>query len=368
MNDYTEFEGVEATEEQRQWAKLRELVEAEKWVDALALAKAIQAKERAEQNGQSDQNNRIVELIDTEKIDLEGLIGALNIEVEYHRPAPTWQEFRRNAPKEIEYFVEGLIMKNAKCYLAAESKFGKSFLTMYLAFCAASGKPFFGREVKQCPVMIIDKENSLSLNWWRSDAIGRGLGLSSTDIDGLPIMPLFQDDTSLTEDASIERLKRYISDFKPGLIIVDTLIRCTRGLEENKSDDMNEVAEVISELKRDTGQDFTFFFLHHTNKDKDATGQAKVRGSGDITAMVDHGFALDKVIEANGSEKFGLTEPSPRNGQGSEITYRLVVNKITKGDMVNFIEITRETGQQENDNAEVTKNAKKKLTKKDLLG
>ena len=319
---------------------VRDLAQAGKYEDAQRLIQERRAKEQAK--AKDERKSRILEYIDQvdlDNIDLDGLETQFEIEKTYNRSAPTWRDFLVNTPDKIEYFIDGMIMENARVYLVSESKFGKSFLTLYMAICVASGNPFLGRVVEPCPVMMIDQENALSLNNWRARAIAHGLNLSQS-LPDLPIMPLFHEGISLTDEASIDRLKRYISDYKPGLITVDTLIRCTRGLKERDADDMNEVAEVIAKLKRDTGQDFVFLFLHHATKDKDATGQARVRGSGDITAMVDHGFMLSKVTAANGSETFGLTETSARHVQAEDIYYRIASNKTARGDMVEFIEIT----------------------------
>ena len=337
-NGYGETEVIEATPDQRTKAELRQLIEAGKVDAVLALVKKMRAEQKIEQGAEN--KSRALKMIEQPgELDLDGLIGALEIEAEYHRPAPTLRDFLANTSPDISYFVDGLIMENAKCYLASPPKSGKSLWTMCLALCAASGKPFFGRAVKPCPVMMIDQENALSLNHWRMRAVARGLGLYQS-LPDLLLMPLFHEGITLTDDASIERLKRYIADFKPGLITVDSLVRCTRGWDENSADAMNEVDETIRELKRDTGQDFVFLFLHHTNKREDATGQDRVRGSGDIMAMVDHGFMLGKVKQKNDSETFGLSEPSPRHGQGAELSYRLMVNETTTGDMVEFIELT----------------------------
>ena len=336
--EYGTVTEVPTTPEHLAKDELRQLIEGGKLAEALALTKKMRAEIEVEQVAES--KGRALELIgQPDELDFDGLIGALEIEAEYHRPAPTLRDFLANTTPDISYFVDGMIMENARCYLASEPKHGKSFFTMYLALCAASGKPFFGREIKTCPVMMIDQENNKSLNHWRMCATARGLELYNS-LPDLPIMPLFHEGINLADDASIERLKRYIADFKPGLITVDSLIRCTRGLGENVSDDMNEVAHVVSELSRDTGQDFVFLFLHHTKKDKEAVGQERVRGSGDIMAMVDHGFMLEKVVEASGAEKFGLTETSVRHGTGTELVYRLMVNETTTGDMVEFIEST----------------------------
>lgn len=340
-NGYGEIEVIEATEEQRAKSELRRLAEADDLEGVKALARRKVAEQKTKEG--TDRKSRVLELIEQstpgEPLDWTGIADAAEIEAAYHRPAPTWRDFRRNAPKEMEYFVDGLIIKNTRCSLTADPKHGKSFLTMYLALCAASGKPFFDREINQCPVMIIDKENAFALNWWRSDAIGRGMGLSPREIDDLPIMPLFRDPTTLTDEASIDWLKTQISDFKPGLVIIDTLIRCTRGLGENSADDMNEVAHVVTELSNDTGRDFVFLFLHHTNRDKEAVGQYRTRGSQDIMAMVDHGFLLEKIREANGNEKFGFSEVLARHGMGTGFEYRLTVNKTDPGHMVLFKEL-----------------------------
>ena len=332
----------EQTKTQQEWAKLGHLLKEKKNDAALKLAKEIEQRQpppnEAEKTTLWDEYNNI-----KPSESLQGLIRKLEIATTYERPAPTLRDFLANTSEKIEYFVEGLITENARCYLASPPKSGKSIFTMYMALCAASGKPFFNRDIKPCPVVMIDQENALNLNHWRMRAIAHGLGLSQS-LSDLPIMPLFHEGIMLTDEASIEKLKRYITEFRPGLITVDSLIRCTRGLNENSADDMNELAEVIAELKRDTGQDFTLVFLHHTNKSKDATGQERVRGSGDLTAMVDHGFLLEKSRTLNGNETFGLTEPSPRYSQGSELYYQIRETETKAGDMVNFSETTRHKG------------------------
>ncbi|MYC13776.1 MAG: AAA family ATPase [Gemmatimonadetes bacterium] len=320
---------------------LRQLAQAGDYEEGLRLIRKRRTKEQKYiEVVNKSQLLEHLDQVDLDNIDLDGLEAKFEIEKTYHRPAPTLQDFLANTSPDIPYFVKDLIMEKARCYLVSDPKHGKSLWTMYLALCAASGKPFFGRAVKPCPVVMVDHENASPLNNWRMRAVARGLGLSES-LPDLPLMPMFHEGINLVlDDPSIERLKRYIADFKPGLITVDSLIRCTRGLEENTSGDMSEVAEVIAELKRDTGQDFVFLFLHHTNRDKDKTGQDRVRGSGDIMAMVDHGFLLEKVKQKNGTETFGLSEPSPRHGQGAELSYRMAVTEAANGDMVNFIELT----------------------------
>ena len=91
-----------------------------------------------------------------------------------------------------------------------------------------------------------------------------------------------------------------------------------------------------------------FFFLHHTNKQRTAKGQDRVRGSSDLTAMVDHGFMLEKKEnKTKDRDEFRLTEPSPRYGRGATLSYYMC-GDTSPGSRLEFIEIPTEQGGKNN--------------------
>ena len=109
--------------------ELRQTIADGKLDAALALAKKMQAKEQAKERAES--KSLALELIEQAEPgkppDWASIAGALNIEVEYHKPAPILRDFLENTSPDIPYFVDDLIMENAKCYLSSPPKSGKSF-------------------------------------------------------------------------------------------------------------------------------------------------------------------------------------------------------------------------------------------------
>ena len=141
---YGEFVEVEATPEQRTKAELRQLIESGKLDDALALAKEMQAEQKAKER--AERKSQILELIDQAnpgELDLAGLIGALDIEAAYKyagvfKPVSEIEPF---LPKPIlgAVGVGGAVLTEGNvCILSGQGGVAKTTLTTSIALSFAA--------------------------------------------------------------------------------------------------------------------------------------------------------------------------------------------------------------------------------------
>ncbi len=164
---------------------------------------------------------------------------------------------------------------------------GKSWITEHLALAVASGTPLFGKfETQEGSVLIIDKENNISLIQKRFKLLG--------GLEGLGVYFLNRE-FFVEEDQLIEEIVSLIQKLKIKLVIVDSLIRIYRNKDENSSNDM---AEVFRQLKRFQEVGAAVVFTHHHRKQsimaKNVASES-MRGSSDILAAVDCHLAVDKT-------------------------------------------------------------------------
>jgi len=105
--------------------------------------------------------------------------------------------------------------------------------------------------------------------------------------------------TPQAENTLWQSLKQRITASKPDLVIIDTLIKCYEGYEENSNPDMAKVLSFFNELAIE--HHCSILLLHHTNKAAlnldNPSSQANARGA---SAIVDNSrwvISLKKVDE-----------------------------------------------------------------------
>lgn len=86
-------------------------------------------------------------------------------------------------PEPTNWLIEGLWPDGSYGMWGGAEKSFKSYLTAYGALCIASGRPFFGRAVKQGKVIVFTGEGSAELFLKRAMKIASGMGLDLADAD-----------------------------------------------------------------------------------------------------------------------------------------------------------------------------------------
>ncbi|MHA1973021.1 MAG: AAA family ATPase [Candidatus Hodarchaeales archaeon] len=199
----------------------------------------------------------------------------------YH-PLPLKDIFS-NPPESPDWLVEPLFPLNGISVIGGDGNVGKSWLTLHLALCVASDKPFLNKfTVQQGDVLIIDEENPLSLIYERTNQLSRSMQVNPNE---LPIHILGNNNFKLDNDSSINSIRLWLGNVKPKLIIIDSLIR-VHSADENSSVDMNKVMQSAKALSTEFG--LTILITHHTRKSTQNNNTSQLlRGTSDIRNFVD---------------------------------------------------------------------------------
>jgi AAA domain len=172
----------------------------------------------------------------------------------------------------IDWLVPGLLPVGETVLLCALPKVGKTKLAVDLSFSVATGESrFLGQETKQGRVLLIMPDASLQS--LKHELLKRGF--RKEDAKNVRIIPRWSIDQLAALEAELE-------DFRPDLVVIDSLKRITVGKEI--SENSAEYADNIYALKDMlTRYRAAGVLVHHANKGADAVGVERARGS---TAIV----------------------------------------------------------------------------------
>lgn len=170
---------------------------------------------------------------------------------------------------------------------------GKSFMSLHMACCVATGTPFFGLPVKQGVVIYLAGEGHGGLarrvSAWEAET-----GASMTDA------PLFISAVAprLLDDAHTEAVATAVADVAgsegaPCLIVVDTLARSFVGGDENSSQDMGRFIAALDAMKN-VYPGCTVLVVHHTGH----ADKGRARGSMALLGSMDAEYICRKEGDA----------------------------------------------------------------------
>lgn len=150
------------------------------------------------------------------------------------------------------WLIEDFWQNDSVGIVGAPSKSFKSTLTLNLACAVATGRPFDGRKVKQGPVLIVQGENSLSIEQSKIYSI-----TGETD---LPIY-FVESNWDMTK---IMLLKDTIIKHGIKLLIIDPMYLLFGAGDINKHQDITERLTKLSLLRDQTG--CSIMLVHHSRK------------------------------------------------------------------------------------------------------
>ncbi len=160
---------------------------------------------------------------------------------------------------------------------------GKSFVAVELAGCISQGRPFAGRPIRRGRVLVLLAEGSSGMRD-RFDAMVRE-GL----IDPSNIV-IDDSGRQIGKGADREALiaELAVQNFKPELIIVDTLARHAVGVEENSAREMGAWIAGVEALATEFG--CTVLLVHHAGK----SAQNGMRGSSALVGAISTAIECEK--------------------------------------------------------------------------
>lgn len=192
-----------------------------------------------------------------------------------------------NAIPDLEPMIDGVIDKGTVVMLAAQPGAGKSFLAIDWACSYATGKPWQGRETSQ-NVRYIDDRPAKGKSLYIAAEGARGMKSRvsaweqawKTDVpdDQLITMP---HGVQLGNQAQVAMLCGDLDLETAGLVVIDTLARCSVGLEENSATDMARVIEAAYTIRNAMGPDGTVLLIHHLGKSGEVRGSSALHGGVD---------------------------------------------------------------------------------------
>jgi hypothetical protein len=192
----------------------------------------------------------------------------------------------------IEWAVSGVLPATGTGVIYAPSQMGKSFVVIDLGGAIAKGQErWFGHRIKQPRrVLYIALEGAAGIKQ-RLDAYAKKYGPPA----GLSVMPT---DFDLREPAEVELLIAAISatEWRGGVIFIDTLAQAMGGGNENSPDDMGKLVIGLQRLQRHTGG--MVVMVHHEGKDesKGMRGHTSLKGAIDVAIWVGTRDEVDERI------------------------------------------------------------------------
>ena len=208
-----------------------------------------------------------------------------------------------------EFLIEGFLVKNSLAILYDAPTTGKSYIALAFAISVATGSAWFGRRTSPAPVLYVCAEGAASLRP-RINASELHNQLSADLLSGLG--EAVQLHSPKEVDAFISSLRRL--ELRPGLIVFDTLSRCTVGVDENAAKEMGLAIAGIERIKR--AFDATILLVHHSTK---ADGKT-IRGSSVLLGAVDTALAM--VINKKG-ERILSVEKQKDGKQAESLSFTL---------------------------------------------
>lgn len=267
----------------------------------------------------------------------------------------------------VSWFVDGIIQKQSSAVIYGESRIGKSFLALDLAYKLASGGTWFGYDVQPCRVIFFAAESPSGLPD-RIDAIKAHQGGESPED-----LRFLRSQIDLSDQTHVEKIIATVNGFD--VIFIDTLNAASSETDENSSKDMGKILNGIRRIIDETG--CTVIFVHHCGwSDHD-----RLRGHSSFSAAMDtrilvsrdgghpswrvkgqregadteaHKYALRSILLPNGAscvvEPITAT-PAPKKiaqpkSSNQKVVWQTAAKLLSKGFPLDFQTLIKESAQE----------------------
>lgn len=173
----------------------------------------------------------------------------------------------------VSWLVDGIIQKNSSAVIYGESRAGKSFLALDLAYKLAAGDTWFGYKVQPCKVIFFAAESPSGLP-------GRISAIKAHQGEEAPENLLFmREHIELSDSVRIQKLIDTVNGFD--VIFIDTLNAAASETNENDVKEMGKILNGIRRIIDETG--CTVIFVHHCGW----SDHERLRGHSSFSAAMD---------------------------------------------------------------------------------
>lgn len=202
-----------------------------------------------------------------------------------------------------EFLINEFIENNTTGVLFGETDTFKSFLSLDIAFCVASGHPWRGRDVKQGNVFYLAGEGFGGLARRKAAwEVENGVKLEEGQVHFSRVA------IDVLTEGSVKAVKEEIDKLvaaygKPGFIVLDTLAANFGPGDENSSEAMMTFIRHINRYLRDP-YGCTVMVIHHTGHNNGGRG----RGSSALRAGIDFEFGVIRDSKDKGVIEISSTK------------------------------------------------------------
>ncbi len=214
----------------------------------------------------------------------------------------------------IKYFLEE---ETTATFFGASGSM-KTFITMDMGLCIATGIDWHGHRVKQGPVLYICGEGKAGIK-------KRITAWEKYNETNAPLFFVSDMAAQLLDDSSLKAVKKAANDVttergKPELIIIDTLNRNFGPGDENSTSDMTAFIQAVDQL-RDYLQ-CAIIVVHHSGHAETDRG----RGSSALRGAMDFEYTCKKSGTTKEEQTVTLTNTKTKDHEApSAMTFKIVV-------------------------------------------
>ena len=180
------------------------------------------------------------------------------------------------------YVIKGILARGDVAGAIGPPGSGKSALIPLAGYFVALGEQFLGRRVRQGPVLYFAAEDGCGMKMRV-----RALHLRHGDAPDFKLIP---DTLDLYEDegGDVSKVCVLIREYRPVLVIIDTIARAFPGLRENDSESMGRVVTVLRIFANEQCQP-AVIGMHHVAKDAGTTprGHGVLHGDLDVVLFIE---------------------------------------------------------------------------------
>lgn len=186
----------------------------------------------------------------------------------------------------LKYQIPNFILDSGLTIFAGKAGSGKSFAALDAGLAIAMGNTFLNKiPAVKGNVIYMDEENGLRRLKARVNSLTKGDTVRYKNYNYENFYFISFDDVKIDALNTKEIFTELIKEYKPTLIILDSIVRMMDG----KENDVEDAKKVINNLRKLAEElNISFLLLHHANKA--GSGMDAVRGSGDYMNGVDIGY------------------------------------------------------------------------------
>lgn len=219
----------------------------------------------------------------------------------------TYNELMGTKFEELWQPVEGIITEGLTI-LVGGSKLGKSWICMDMAYCVATGTPFWGHTTSACPVLYLALEDSQR----RLQSRNTKLQHMVQSVPGLE----YATKCKTMNDGFEQQISRWLE--KHGgrcLVIIDVLQRVRGANKRSDGDAYQADYRNIGNIKAIADRyGAAFVAIHHTSKGKNADPFSNISGSTGIMGVADTAIIITRErkeqtaeVDITGRDVYGDT-------------------------------------------------------------